>query len=43
MVVQVVDAHELQDVDSLVGAPLFVAVAVFFGNVRLIDNFVMSC
>lgn len=39
---QVVDAQELQPLDSLAGQHVLVATAAFFGSVRLIDNTVLE-
>lgn len=39
---QAVDAEELQPLDSLAGRHVLVAVAAFFGSVRLIDNVVLE-
>jgi pantothenate synthetase len=36
--VQVVNADTLQDVEDVCEQPTLVAVAAFFGSVRLIDN-----
>ena len=36
------DAEELQPLDSLAGRNVLVAVAAFFGSVRLIDNVVLE-
>ena len=40
--VEVVDAAELQRCDDLHSQPTLIAVAAFFGKVRLIDNAVSS-
>jgi len=39
---QVVDAEELAPVDSMAGKAVVIAVAAFFGSVRLIDNIVIE-
>jgi hypothetical protein len=39
---QAVDAEELQPLDTLAGRHVLVAVAAFFGSVRLIDNIVLE-
>lgn len=39
---QAVDAEELQPLDSRAGRHVLVAVAAFFGSVRLIDNVVLE-
>jgi pantoate--beta-alanine ligase len=39
--VEIVDWNELQKIDTING-PILMAVAVFIGNVRLIDNFIVE-
>lgn len=41
-IVQVVDAEELRPVETVARQPVVIAVAAFFGSVRLIDNILLE-
>jgi len=40
---QVVDAHTLEPVEDARKQPTVIAIAAFFGSVRLIDNLEIDC